>query len=333
MNNEILLTISIAAYNVEKYLRKCVTSCFVANEYVSKLEVIIVNDGSTDNTLKIAKELQNTNPNLIKIINKKNGGHGSTINSAIKIAKGKYFKILDGDDWVDTKELERLLKYLSERDEDLILMDYSKKYMDEENILETELCEYKKFQPDNKFSYLDLNNIYITHFASAIKTNLLQNSENTIVEKCFYTDHMYVFYCLAYTNMVIYSKINVYQYRLGRVGQSVSLTGILNHLGDNWKVLQAELNYLERKKFDNFKRDILNGYMAILAKDVIGYYLLAKCSKEMKCRIKEIDSVIKTKNYEVYKKMEKISRPIKILRGSNYMFYTMCHYNERRKHL
>ena len=100
-----VLTVSIAAYNVEDYLKKCLDS-FVdeGNPLMNAVEVIIVSDGSKDNTVSIAKEYQEKYPDTFVLIDKENGGYGSTINASLKKATGKYFKLVDGDDWVNTND-------------------------------------------------------------------------------------------------------------------------------------------------------------------------------------------------------------------------------------
>ena len=104
-----LLSISIAAYNAEKTLEKAVLSCIVEDkEMLEKLDIIIVNDGSEDGTYQISKMLM-SKYNNVRIIDKPNGGYGSTVNAAIEIALGKYFKLLDSDDWYDTDNLLKLL--------------------------------------------------------------------------------------------------------------------------------------------------------------------------------------------------------------------------------
>lgn len=100
-----LLTISIAAYNVEKYLEKALTSMVCSPTAMEKLEVIIEDDGSTDGTLSIAKKYEKLYPDVYRAIHKENGGYGSTINNSIVLAQGKYFKQLDGDDWFDTENI------------------------------------------------------------------------------------------------------------------------------------------------------------------------------------------------------------------------------------
>ena len=99
-----VLTIVVPAYNVEKYLKNCLDS-FVDVNILNSIEILVVDDGSTDKTADIAKNYEKKYPNSFRLLSKENGGHGSTINYAIPRASGKYFKVVDGDDWVDKKHL------------------------------------------------------------------------------------------------------------------------------------------------------------------------------------------------------------------------------------
>ncbi len=105
---EKLLTISIAAYNVEGYIRNTLDSLIVP-EILDKLEVFIVDDGGNDNTLQIAREYESKYPETFHAVHKENGGYGSTVNYSIAHATGKYFKLLDGDDWYLSRNLKRLI--------------------------------------------------------------------------------------------------------------------------------------------------------------------------------------------------------------------------------
>lgn len=120
---EKLLTVAVPAYNADWCIEKCLSS-FVDEGVISALEVIVVNDGSTDSTAEIAAEFAARYPDTFRVINKANGGHGSGINVAIAHAKGKYFKVVDADDWVITQNLAPYLKYLSENTADVVLTHY-----------------------------------------------------------------------------------------------------------------------------------------------------------------------------------------------------------------
>ena len=115
-----LLTIIIPLYNVEKYIRKCIESIIVPQEYYNDLEVIIINDGTPDNSAIIAKEYESKYPEFIKVIDKENGGHGSTWNLGLQMAQGKYIRFLDSDDWFDKKNFITFLNKLRSSNSDLI---------------------------------------------------------------------------------------------------------------------------------------------------------------------------------------------------------------------
>ena len=100
------LSFVVPSYNASKYLDKVIPSLLVGGDDV---EIIVVNDGSKDNTLEIAKRYEELYPNIVKAIDKENGGHGSTINKALEIATGLYFKCVDADDWLEENALKTLL--------------------------------------------------------------------------------------------------------------------------------------------------------------------------------------------------------------------------------
>ena len=100
------LSFVVPSYNASKYLDKVIPSLLVGGDDV---EIIVVNDGSKDNTLEIAKRYEALYPNIVKAVDKENGGHGSTINKALEIATGLYFKCVDADDWLEENALKTLL--------------------------------------------------------------------------------------------------------------------------------------------------------------------------------------------------------------------------------
>ena len=106
-----ILTVSVAAYNVEAFLKKTLDSCIIP-EIMDDLEVIIEDDGSTDGTAALAQSYVDQYPSCFRLIQKPNGGYGSTVNRSIVEATGKYFKLLDGDDWFDQEGLIELIGQL-----------------------------------------------------------------------------------------------------------------------------------------------------------------------------------------------------------------------------
>ena len=120
------ITVSIAAYNVEKFMDEALSS-LTCPEILDDIEIIIVNDGSKDSTADIAKRYVEKYPDSFFLIDKNNGGYGSTINASIAEASGKYFRLLDGDDWLDKEEFTKYVKALKEVDTDLVITDFVKR--------------------------------------------------------------------------------------------------------------------------------------------------------------------------------------------------------------
>jgi len=142
-----LLTITIPTYNVENYLGRCLDSLTYDESILDDLDIIVVNDGSKDNSLKVAKEYEKKY-SCIRVIDKENGGHGSTINVGIKLAKGKYFRVIDSDDWVNIDEFKEYINTLKKLDQDIILTDFSREFI------------YNSKQVISKYKALEYNKEY-----------------------------------------------------------------------------------------------------------------------------------------------------------------------------
>lgn len=119
-NNEIKISVIIPVYNTSQYLEKCLNS--VINQSLKEIEIICVNDGSTDNSLEILKKYEEKD-NRIKIINKKNGGLTSARNKAINITSGEYCLNVDSDDWIKENYLEKIYLKAKEQNLDMLITD------------------------------------------------------------------------------------------------------------------------------------------------------------------------------------------------------------------
>ena len=231
---EKILSISIASYNVEEYLNDTVSSLIIDDEWLKKLEIIIVNDGSKDGTIKIARELEHKYPKSIIVIDKSNGGYGSTINSALAVAKGKYYKLLDGDDWYDTNVLKEFIAYLEKCESDLVVSPYYE-VRDRDELIDN----HQELPVEGRIiNDIEIEDKPFAMHEIAVKTSVLRRLEKDITEHCFYTDAEFVFYCLIASESIARFDKGVYRYRLGLEGQSVSIEGIRKHYEDMHKVAE-----------------------------------------------------------------------------------------------
>ena len=215
---EKLLTIAIPAYNMEKYLERCLNSLLIKDEQTQYLEVIIINDGSMDRTIQIAQKFSSRFPNLFKVINKQNGNWGSCINLAAKEATGKYFLILDADDWLETKELESFIEMLKEtQDVDLLIYNCTQIRGNERTkIFHTKLTEDRVY----KLAEIE-KNWDCSFFVHCIALNTPIIKKIHLTEGISYCDVEVVIYMFEYIkNLKIYNK-SLYNYIIDRPGQTI----------------------------------------------------------------------------------------------------------------
>ena len=238
-----ILTITIPSYNVEAYIAAALDTMVTINN-LDLLEILVVNDGSKDNTVAVAQQYVDKYPNSVRIIDKENGGHGSTINTGIREATGKYFKVVDGDDWVDSVALQNLLDFLKDHDADLIINPCNQVFMDDNQRkkLLVELSPETKYGEvisyDDALKYMgELQQMHMTTYRTAI----LKENNIKISEKMFYVDNEYKIYPSIYLKTAIILKDVLYQYRLGREGQSVAPESLIKN---RFMLEQVTLNCL-----------------------------------------------------------------------------------------
>ncbi len=259
-----LLSIIIPTYNMASLLPRCLDSLVGAKGAEQSLEAIVINDGSKDNSLQVAKDYQKRYPQIVTVIDKPNGNYGSTINAALPIAKGKYVKILDSDDWCDTKVLGQYLATLAGVDADMILTHFTQ--------LGATTCEVVKYNTMGREPYeygkvynLDevLKDGHIRFFlmhALTYRTELLRKMNYRQTEGISYTDTEWACYPTFYAQTICFCDLNLYQYNLDREGQTMDPKVLARSTNQLQKVTDNMLAYYEahiddtsdvRRKWEN----------------------------------------------------------------------------------
>lgn len=242
-----ILTISIAAYNAEKYLDNCLKSLIECKE-LDKMEIFIIDDGSNDETATIAKNYENEYPNSIKVISKINGGHGSTINISIKYATAKYFKIVDADDWIDTANTDLLIKYLEQKEVSLVINPYYEvDAFDNSKKIVLPYDNNVKIEEMYDFDEVATCISWAMH-AITLNTNIIKKMGPIIDEKCFYVDAEYIIFPIVDIKNVVVLDYPVYNYLLGTSTQSMNIVNMRKRRDQHLRVSKRLVLYYEEIK-------------------------------------------------------------------------------------
>lgn len=300
------LTISIAAYNAEKYIERCLKS-FVNSSVLEDLEIIVVDDGSTDSTAYIARKYCNLYPKSIYLVNKSNGGHGSTINQGILEAKGKFFKTVDADDWVDIDGINQLVDALKRINADLVINPYmivneKEEVTNEINIVDNNgnVIYGKEYSVNEIGKY-----ITIAMHAVTFRTDVLKSLELKISEKCFYVDTEYTVFPLIHVNTVCVLEFPVYMYLLGTQEQSMNMKNMIKRRDQHLKVLIRVMEfYMQRKDEmgDGVKAMIIDRLIDITRMHYVILFSLDDLAVG-KNEVIQFDEMLKSLSEEMYDKV------------------------------
>lgn len=261
-----LLSIAVPCYNSANYMHKCIDSLLVGGRDV---EVIIVDDGSTkDNTAEIADEYEAEFPDIVKVIHKPNGGHGSAVNAGIAAATGLYFKVVDSDDWVNESAYRKILSTLRElaggdRALDMLVSNY---VYEKEGERRKKVIQYRHTLPqDQMFGWSDCKHFrkghYILMHSVIFRTQLLRDCGLLLPEHTFYVDNIYVFEPLLYVKNMYYLDVNFYRYYIGREDQSVNESVMISRIDQQLRVNRIMIDYFVDKKAEIMKSKRRYQYM------------------------------------------------------------------------
>ena len=298
-----VLSVCVPSYNMEKYLNRCIDS-FLVPEVLDRLELIIVNDGSTDETLSIANDYKARYPQTIVVIDKPNGHYGSCVNASLKIATGKFFRIVDADDWVDSDALVAFINKLETIDVDCVCTDYTIQN-DSDNTIEVEEhnlpCDI----------VLDLREFVLPK--SCLRMHKLTYSlaflkqiDYVQTEGICYTDTEYVYLPLRCAQTICGLRCSVYQYYVGREGQSVAgvsmRKNIFHILSLTEKILGHSTDEFEANANSILIRDM---YLSLFGQYLCEIYLLwLPYKQELEDRIDSVLQSIKKIAPDIYKTIQ-----------------------------
>jgi len=302
-----LITFAVPAYNSQDYLGKCLDSLIVGGDEV---EVIVVNDGSTDNTEKIAKSYEKKYPKIVRVISKENGGHGSGVNVGLANAKGLFYKVVDSDDWLEKDALIKFLDILRLHYQKNDLADlyvtnfvYDKSYEGKFFIRQfTRHLKNHRFTTWSKVKRFYGAQVLLMH-SLTYNTEKLKKCNLELPEHTFYVDNIYAYKPLPQMNKIYYIDINLYHYCIGREDQSVNIKVFTNRYDQQIRVMKEmikaysyqEIKLME-KGLSNYMLHCLSAIMMITI-----LFTVVKDDDERREDLKEMWLYIKNHDYKMYR--------------------------------
>ena len=294
-----VLSIIIPSYNTEKYIVDC-TKTMLNSQVNDDIEILIVNDGSKDNTGSIADQLVEKYPNTVRHISKPNGGHGSAINRGIQEAIGTYARVIDGDDWVDQSSFIEYVNALKACDEDVVLTEYDRVFEKDNSKVRSAID-----LPEGVYSfndYIKSSKFEIQLHNATFKLSLLKKCRK-IREHCFYVDQEYICYTYPYINQFRVIKLSVYQYRVGINEQSMSKESMIRNRDMHMNVIFDLIDFYKSESFTDSVKESLLHRISNMSRKQTDIYLLIDDKTQGKNECLSFLNRLKEESKEVYKDM------------------------------
>lgn len=301
------ITFAIPCYNSEAYMEKAINSILPAGEDV---EILIVNDGSKDRTKKIGKHYAEKFPSIVKVINKENGGHGDAVNVGLSQASGKYFKVVDSDDWVDEESLMKILEvikgFVKEQSEvDMIVSNYvyEKTGMEHKKVI-----HYRNVLPqDQIFRWDDIGSFhldqYILMHSVMYRTEMLKLCQLKLPKHTFYVDNIYVYYPLPHVRRLYYIDVDFYRYFIGREDQSVNEKIMISRVDQQIYVTKSMISMYDLRLIGSKKlRKYMINYLAIMM-TVSSILCIRSKNAENLQKKKELWTYLRQMDYRIFLKI------------------------------
>lgn len=301
------ISFAIPCYNSQDYMAHAIESILPGGE---DIEIIIVNDGSKDRTSEIAHEYMEKYPTIIKVVDKENGGHGDAVNSGLMHATGKYFKVVDSDDWVDEEALLKVLDTVKgfvkdESEVDMVIANY---VYEKVGMTHKKVIRYDNVLPENQiFKWEDIGHFrldqYILMHSVIYRTEMLKLCQLELPKHTFYVDNIYVYYPLPHVRTLYYMNVDLYRYFIGREDQSVNEKVMISRIDQQLFVTKKMISMYELRLIGSKKlRKYMVNYLAIMM-TVSSILCIRSKKKENLEKKKELWAYLKKKDYRTYMKI------------------------------
>lgn len=302
-----LISFAIPCYNSQDYMAHAIESLLPGGDDV---EIIIINDGSSDDTGKIADEYANKYPDIIKAVHQENGGHGQGVNTGLEHATGLYYKVIDSDDWVDLDALNAVinkLKEMANEGVDLMIVNYVYEKVSKGK---QSPINYKNALPVDKiFTWDDIKHFriyqHILMHSAIYRTELLRDCGLKLPKHTFYVDNIFVYQTLPYVKSIYYMDVDFYRYFIGREDQSVNEDVMMKRIDQQIRVTKIiidshDVTNLESKKL----RDYMISYVSMMM-TISSVFLIKIDDDESVEKKDDLWQYLKSNNKDLYKEVRK----------------------------
>lgn len=298
------ISFAVPCYNSESYMDHAIETILSGGEAV---EIILVNDGSKDKTGEIADRYAREYPTIIKAVHQENGGHGEAVNTGLSHASGKYFKVVDSDDWVDEESLQKILDTIirfeeQQQEMDMIISNY---VYEKVGVEHKRVVHYRNvFDEGAAFGWNDMGRFridqYILMHSVMYRTDMLKLCQLKLPRHTFYVDNIYVYYPLPHVRSIYYIDVNFYRYFIGRDDQSVNEKNMIARVDQQIFVTKSMIAMYPMKKITNKKlRQYMTNYLAIMM--TVSSIILIRSKKEENLdKKKELWMTLKRNDYRTY---------------------------------
>ena len=300
-----LLSVVIPCYNSENYMRHAVETLLVGGDDV---EIIIVDDGSSDKTYEIGLELEAQHPGIVRVVHQENAGHGGAVNTGLLEATGLYFKVVDSDDWVKEEAFLEALATLRRLVEDGVSLDmFICNYVYEKvGEKRKKVIHYRNCMPqDCVFTWDDVSHFrtgqFILMHSVIYRTKLLRECGLELPKHTFYVDNIYVYQPLPQVKTMYYKDLNLYRYFIGREDQSVNENNMMKRIDQQLFVTRTIIDLHDLTKLKNrHLRSYMTKYLMIMM-TISSVFLIKIGTEEALTKKDELWEYLENKNKRMYK--------------------------------
>lgn len=306
MSDKKLLSVTVPCYNSQDYMEHCLQTLLSGGE---DIEILIVDDGSADDTAAIADRWAVEHPAIVRVVHQENKGHGGAVMTGLRNASGVYFKVVDSDDWVDEAVFRRTMETLrqlaaKETPVDLLVTNY---IYDKVGLKRHAIRYGSAFRPGRVLTWAQVGHFFkwenLLMHALIYRTELLRSCGLSLPEHTFYVDNLYATIPLASVETIYYLNADLYHYYIGREGQSVQEATMIRRIDQQIRVNKLMLDGidLEHVRYSRQRSAIFHYHDIITA--VTSILLIIAGSEEHLRKKDELWAYIRENHPWEYKKL------------------------------